>query len=57
MQHLNQGSTGKINPQVRPKDSTTFLNCPDGSSTLQSHQELYKTFHNHAKAVRTIMNQ
>ena len=50
MQLLNQGSTGKINPQVRPKQSTAFLNCSEGSSTLQHHEELYKTFNNHAKA-------
>ena len=50
MQHLNQGRTRKISPQVGSKQSTTFLNLPEGSSTLQSHQELYKTCHNRAKA-------
>ena len=56
MQHLNQGSIRKINPQVRPKQSTTFLNCPEGSSTLQNDQELYKTYNNHAKAAKTNRN-
>ena len=43
MKHLNHGRTRKINPQVRPKQSTIFLNRPEGSSTLQNDQELYKT--------------
>ena len=50
MQHLNHGRTRKINPQVRPKESTAFFNCPEGSSTLKHHEELYKTYNNHAKA-------
>ena len=50
MQHLNQGRTRKINPQVNRKQSTAFINCPEGSSTLQHHEELNKTYNNHAKA-------
>ena len=56
MQHLNHGRTRKINPQVRPKQSTTFLNRPEGSSTVQNDQELYKTYNNHAKATTTNLN-
>ena len=56
MQHLNHGRTPKINPQVRPKVNTTFSNCPEGSSILQNHQEMYKTYNNHAKAAKTILN-
>ena len=48
--------TWKFNQQVRPKQSTTFLNCPEGPSSLQSHQKLYKTYNNHAKAGKTILN-
>ena len=56
MQHLNHGRTRKIKPQARPKQSTTFLNGQEGSSTLQNHQELYNTYNNHAKAAKTILN-
>ena len=56
MQHLNHGRTRKINPQVRPKQYTTFFNGPEGSSTSQNHQELYKTYNNHAKAAKTVLN-
>ena len=56
MQHLNYGRARNIDPQVRPKQSTTFLNCPEGSSKLQNHQELYKTFNNNAKTGKAIQN-
>ena len=56
MKHLNHGRTRKINPQVRPKQSTTFLNRPEGSRTLQNDQEQYETYNNHAKATTTNRN-
>ena len=37
------GRPRKINPQVRPKQYTSLLNCPEGSRTLQNDQELYKS--------------
>ena len=56
-QHLTIGITRQINPQSRPELTTNVYNSPEASNTLQKNQELYKTFHNHGKAVKTIMNR
>ena len=50
MQHLNQGTTRKINPQSRPELSTTV-------QTDQMHQTPYRTIKSYIKPTTTTLKQ
>ena len=55
MQHLNQGRTPKINPQIRQEATTAVYNRPEAPNTIEDHQEPYKSSHANPTADTTIL--